>query len=351
MSGVIVAPQVRDLEILGAQVSAWLAKRLPGARDLEVRNLSYPFGAGQSHETILFDASWTADGVRRDEGMVVRIKPTTHTVFPDDLFIEQYKLMSALHEHGWAPVARPFWLEEDASVLGAPFFVMQKLKGRVAVSVPPYAQQGWVADSTPAQRRKLWENGVRQLAGLQKTPVEALGFLKGNGGTLSGLEQEWDKYSRFLEWISRKQRWPVLDAALENLRARWPKNQPAGLVWGDARLGNLMFDDDYEVVAVMDLEQPSLGGALHDLAWWLYFADVFHGASSGRGHLEGMGTREETIALWREVTGISTDDLEWYEDFTAFKVGCISVRSAELKNWPTPDHSGLAKRFNLSVAA
>jgi aminoglycoside phosphotransferase (APT) family kinase protein len=147
--------------------------------------------------------------------------------------------------------------------------------------------------------------------------------------------------------VSQGRDWPVLDAALEALRARWPKNQPAGLVWGDARLGNMMFDNAFGVVAILDWEQPSLGGALNDLAWWTTLSDIMHSTGSGRPHLEGMGTREETIALWREVSGISTDDLEWYEDFTVLKLGCLSIRTADIKKTPMPDHTWLAHRLGI----
>jgi aminoglycoside phosphotransferase (APT) family kinase protein len=207
-----------------------------------------------------------------------------------------------------------------------------------------------VAEATPAQRRKLWENGVRQLAAVQKAPLSAVEFLAGPGG-LRGFEQEWDKYARFVEWVSRERRWPVLDAALVHLRERWPKNRPEGLVWGDARLGNIMFDDNFEVVAVMDWEQPSLGGALQDLAWWLFISDMMHGTGGGRSQpLEGMGTREETIALWSEVCGKSAEDIEWYEDFMALKVACMSLRMFELEGAPPQDLSGLARRLGLRVA-
>ena len=64
--------------------------------------------------------------------------------------------------------------------------------------------------------------------------------------------------------------------------------------------------------------------------------------------LAGMGTREETIALWSEVTGISTADLEWYEDFTALKLSCLSIRLARLKAAPLPDEASLARRLKVS---
>jgi aminoglycoside phosphotransferase (APT) family kinase protein len=355
MSNVIVAPETRELSVLAAQLSVWLKARLPEAEGLSLDNLAYPFGAGQSHETILFDASWSVGGKPYAQGFVVRIKPTRKLVFPTDLFSEQYRLMDAVHKDGRAPVARPCWYEEDVSILGAPFFVMEKVRGRVAVSVPPYAVEGWVAEATPAQRRKLWKNGVRQLAAIQGMPLDGLGFLAGPEGARDGVEQEWERYTRFLAWISHERSWPLLEAAFERLRERWPANQPPGLVWGDARLGNLMVDDDFEIVAVMDWEQPSLGGALHDLGWWLTLSDIMHSTGSGRPHLEGMGTREETIALWGELTGISTADIDWYESFANLKLACLSERMLQLKGIPpsrdaypdTPLNRRLAKRLDI----
>jgi aminoglycoside phosphotransferase (APT) family kinase protein len=219
------------------------------------------------------------------------------------------------------------WLEEDPSVLGAPFFVMEKLKGRVPVSIPPYARSGWLAEATPGQRRRLWEGAVRQLAAIQLVPLSEVQFLAGSDHARDGLAQEWDKYTRFVDWVRDDPRAAILAAGLERLKSLWPANQPEGLVWGDARIGNMMFDDDFNVVAVMDWEQPSLGGALHDLAWFCTLAETMHGRGSQIGaYLEGMGSRAETVALWEEVTGKSSADLEWYEDFTQLKMSCTGVR-------------------------
>lgn len=348
MSGQIVAPETRDLDVLSTQLAAWLAERLDGASDVRVTSLDYPRGAGQSHETILFDASWLAAGARHNQGYVVRIKPTRHLVYPDDLFSEQYRLMRLLHEDGRVRVAQPFWFEEDPSLLGAPFFIMEKKIGRVPVSIPPYRDTGWVAEATPAQRRVMWENGVRQLAAIQSIPLSAVRFLAGRTeGARDGLAQEWDKYNRFIDWMGGETFTPVLRAAMRRLQERWPDNQPPGLVWGDSRLGNMMFDDRFNVVAVMDWEQPSLGGALHDLAWWLVLSDVHHAAGPNRPFLEGMGKREDTIALWQELTGISADDVAWFEDFTHLKMSCLSLTTSKMGRHPAPDPAAMARRLKV----
>ena len=255
MSDEIVAPATRDLDILARQLSSWMQSRLDGASDVQIRNLTYPRGAGQSHETILFDASWSQRGARVERGCVVRIKPTGHQVFPDTLFDEQYRLMDFLHRDGRVRVAEIYWYEGEAALLGAPFFVMEKKIGRVPVSHPPYREVGWVAEATPAQRAKIWENGVRQMAAVQAVPLEPLTFLRGaTEGAREGLAQEWDKYRRFIAWAAGDEVRPVFEAGMDRLEKIWPKNQPPGLVWGDARIGNMMFGDDFEVVAVMDWE-------------------------------------------------------------------------------------------------
>lgn len=346
----LVAPRTRDLETLAGQLSRWLGERMPQAREVSINNLAYPSGAGMSHETILFDANWAEHGRRITQGLVIRVKPVANAVFPDDLFTSQYRIMRLMHERHWVPVAEPLWLEESDAMIGAPFFVMKRVYGRVPVSRPPYAEQGWVFDATPSQRATVWENSVRVLATIHTLPTDDFGFLAGPERARSGLEQEWDKYSRFLEWISARQRWPILDAALLNLRERWPKNQPTGLVWGGAEMVNMMFGDHFEVVAVMDWEQPSLGGPLNDLAWWLYMADMKHGPRSGRAPLSGFGSREDTIALWQDLTGLSAEDIEWYEDFTAFKIRCLSVSMSKIWGVAPPSQTSLAERLKLSIA-
>ena len=349
MSDVIVAPSTRDLEVLAGKMTQWLGTRLPGASDIRLTDFSYPKGAGQSHETILFDARWSENGAERSQGYVVRIKPSSFTVFPDNLFDEQYQVMKVLHEGGYVKVARPLWFEEDASILGAPFFVMEKVKGRVPVSVPPYAKSGWLSEATPAQRRHLWEGAVRQLAAVQRVPLDKLPFLAGPDHAREGLAQEWDKYTRFVDWVKDDPRAEILEASRQRLLSLWPKNQPEGLVWGDARIGNMMFDDNFDVVAVMDWEQPSLGGALQDLGWFCTLSEVMHGRSSVIGApLEGMGTRDETVALWEEVSGKSAADLEWYEDFTQLKMACTGVRMDGMRGTQMSTADSLRVRLKLA---
>ena len=101
----------------------------------------------------------------------------------------------------------------------------------------------------------------------------------------------------------------------------------------------MMIGDDFKVAAVMDWEQPSLGGALHDLGWWLW-TDHNQTAAQGIPPLAGMGDRAETIALWSEVCGKSAADIEWYEAFACFKMECLAIRMMALRDMPLRGEPG-----------
>lgn len=347
MSDTIVAPEVRELGEVAGKLCEWLAGQMEHARGIEVSNLDYPRGAGQSHETILFDLAWDDSGKRQAMGCVLRIKPLGFTIYPDDLFEQQVRVMQVLHELGTVQVAKPIWFERDSEIFGSPFFVMEKKQGRVPVSIPPYGETGWVFEASPAQRRHLWEAGVRQLAAIQSVPLDRFAFLAGPDG-LEGFAQEWEKYRNFVDWVIKDIPSPALEAGLARLGRNFPDNRPAGLVWGDARLGNMMFDDDFNVVAVMDWEQPSLGGALHDLAWFLTISQRMHGEGPDGVGLEGMGSRAETIDLWESLTGKSATDIEWYEEFTQLKMTCLALRMGWLRGERFMDEAAIAKRLKVA---
>jgi aminoglycoside phosphotransferase (APT) family kinase protein len=346
-SPAIVAPNVRDLDALGVTLAHWLGERLAESSDIRVTNLSYPLGAGMSHETILFDASWREDGLEMTQGMVVRIKPTSNTVYPDDLFVQQYQIIQLMHAHGAVRVAKPLWFETDATILGAPFFVMEKVQGRVAVSYPPYSKSGWLVDTAAADRRKLWESAVSQLAAIQLVPVRDALFLALPGGP-DGFDQESDRWRRFIEWVDPNGERQFLRETFERILAMAPANRLEGIVWGDSRIGNMMISPDFQVAAVMDWEQPSLGGALHDLGWWLQ-SDYNQTAGQGIAPLEGMGSREETIALWSQVSGKSAADIEWYEAFACLKMEILAVRMLALREMPASVKNAEAGRRTAAL--
>uniref|UniRef100_UPI00202888D2 phosphotransferase n=1 Tax=Caballeronia sp. ATUFL_F1_KS39 TaxID=2921766 RepID=UPI00202888D2 len=81
-------------------------------------------------------------------------------------------------------------------------------------------------------------------------------------------------YRRYLAWASDGKPQPTVDAGLAWLLANQPQDEPVGLSWGDARVGNMIFSDA-RCVAVLDWEMVALGNPEQDLGWWL-FLDWHH---------------------------------------------------------------------------
>ena len=99
------------------------------------------------------------------------------------------------------------------------------------------------------------------------------------------------------------------------------------LVWGDSRIGNMIFRD-FRCVAVLDWEMVTLGNPIEDLGWWL-FVDRHHSEGLEAPRLPGFPSREQTVARYEERVGRRVENLEYYEIFAGFRFGVIMIRLAQ----------------------
>jgi aminoglycoside phosphotransferase (APT) family kinase protein len=314
----------RDLGQAASVFSSWLAKRMPEARDVIVSDLAWPQGAGMSNETILMHARWTQDGKTTEQGLVARLAPKVVQFFKDADLRRQFDLLKAVHAGGHVKVAEPLWFEEDASLLGQPFYVMRRLEGRVPVSFPGYNVAGFLFDASPRERAILWRSAMEELCRIATTPIDAVQVLAMPDKGATGFDQLFNFWKESCRWAGAD-RAPFLMSAEAWLEKHQPQNPMSGFSWGDARIGNMMFGDDFNLTGVMDWEQASLGGPMHDLGWWLYFDDM-HSWRNGHKRIEGLGTRKETVDLWRELTGFEPRSLVWHEVFAGYKLAAIVAR-------------------------
>jgi aminoglycoside phosphotransferase (APT) family kinase protein len=254
----------------------------------------------------------------------------------------QFDLLKTLGEANLVTVPGVLWFEEDAGLLGQPFFVMERMFGRVPVSMPVYNASGWLHDARPAERRRLWESAVGELARIHRVPTSTVSFLGEPDIALGDLGQLWTDDLATLDWSAGAAPHPVLDDVRHWLETHMPVDTQPGLAWGDARIGNMMFGEDFTVVAVMDWEQASLGGGLTDLGWWLFF-DEFHSTTSGLTRLDGLGSRSETIAIWEEQSGLRARDLLWYEVLAGFR---LSMFPLQMRNRPMGRAQGVSPEDN-----
>ena len=126
------AVPTRDPVETAETLERWLRGRLD-AESVTVSDLKVP-KAGFSNETIVADVAWSDAAGKHDRAVVVRIEPTAHQLFVEPDALRQAQVMSTLAGHVPVP---PIWLtEDDPEVLGAPFFLMERVDGRIPGDVP-----------------------------------------------------------------------------------------------------------------------------------------------------------------------------------------------------------------------
>jgi len=328
-------PAQRDLEQARQAIERWLSDVRPEISEVHVSELSVPEGTGYSNETLLFDASWTESGTVRRTPLVLRVKPDRFRVFMEDDFELQHQVLVELGRLG-VRVPPVHELEEDPEILGAPFFLMTRVPGRAPSDTPGYNAEGWVRELAPTQRRALWLSAMDGLCELHRAGItEDFGFLAKPERGPTGLEQQLRYYEESLEWAAQGRPQPVAEAAWKWLSSHVPDRRPTMLSWGDARIANMLFDGT-ECRALLDWEMVSLGGPEMDLGWWL-FLDRFSAEGMDLQRLDGLGTRQETIDLWQEQTGLVAADLEFYEIFAGLRFAVVMMRLAQMfQQWELP---------------
>jgi aminoglycoside phosphotransferase (APT) family kinase protein len=321
----------RDLVGARAALARWLAAKLPRATELELSELTAPQASGFSNETLLFDLAWREDGRHHAESLVVRIQPTGFAVFPEYDLRVQYESMRLVASAG-IPVPSMRWLEaDDTSVFGAPFYVMSKVAGRAAADRPLYTAEGWLKELAPADQARIWWGGIESMAAIHQLDWRALGFGFVDQPELgvTGLDQQLAYYARYLRWTARGKPQPIAEAAFAWLQKNKPVDEPDSLVWGDARIGNILFEPNgTKVLAVLDWEMVTHGNGEEDLAWAI-FLDRHHSEGIGLPRLPGFPSYAETIARYEELTGRKTRWQKFYSVFAGFRFAVIMSRIAQ----------------------
>ena len=328
-------PPQRDQEQFRKALGAWFGEKL--GHPVEVSEPRGPGANGFSNETHIVDVT----GEGGTSTYVIRVAPTGNTLFPDADFSRQHRVQRALADRTPVPVPVVRWSEDDETVLGAPFFVMDEVVGRVPPDNPPYHMAGWLHDVPAEQRTRIWWGAIDTIAELHSVDWRELGldFLTSD----DPLGEQLDYYTRWLDDLERTEQVPVARKALEWLLAHRPRDEKTVLCWGDARVGNVMYDDDGNRLAVLDWEMVGLGAPAQDVAWAL-FLDRHHSEGCDTARLEGFPSTEETVARYEERSGIRLQDMEFYEVFAAFRFCVIMARVALLfKDWDLlPVEDGMA---------
>jgi aminoglycoside phosphotransferase (APT) family kinase protein len=324
-------PWQRDLEKDAAALVTWLGDKLPNASGLRVSDLREPQSSGFSNDTLLFELEYEEAGPQREE-LVVRIQPTGFQVFPEYDLSVQFRSMQLLAPTT-VPVPRVRWLEEERTdLLGAAFYVMDRVDGRVPTDNPPYHADGWLKnEATPEQRAQIWWGGIDSLAAIHQLDYRKLGFDFLDEPELGddGLQQGLAYYAKYFEWAARGRELPTAQAAYEWLTKNAPSGEADTLLWGDARIGNIIFQArGTQPVAVIDWEMVTHGSPEQDLAWAI-FLDRHHSEGIETPRLEGFPSYEESIARYEELSGHAVQHLHYYQVYAGFRFAVIMTRLAQ----------------------
>lgn len=323
-------PKSRDPELARRDLERWLLPRLPDAETVAVTRFEQPRTSGFSNETILFDVETTRACEARRLELVARVAPTRYVLFPDHDLDAQRRMLEALAPTD-VPVPRVLWHgEAPGSPFGARFFVMERVAGRAADDTPPYTKQGWLFDATPAEQRRVYVEGLRQLVRVAALDWEGLGvgFLVDPALGPPGLAQELAYWEGYLAWALAGRACPPLEETFAWLRAHAPDAGALCLSWGDSRPGNILYRDG-RAAAVLDWEMASLSPRESDLGFWLAYKE-FQSTGYGLPELPGFPDRRETIALYEELAGVAVRDVAWWELFGIFRLGAILVRLRDM---------------------
>ncbi len=356
----------RDVSTLPAVMSQWLSTILPGGAKPEVTVESGVDSTGMSSETIILTSRWEQNGEPIEQKLVARVAPTAEDVqvFPTYRLDHQFDVIRKVGELTDVPVPRVRWLENTGGVLGTPFFVMDHVDGVVPPDVMPYTfGDNWFADAPAERQRELQDATVGVLAKLHSIPdaEKTFAFLSENGKGDTALRRHFNWVRSWYDFaVPDIGRSPLLERTFEWLEAHWPAHTAAGepvLLWGDARVGNVLYRD-FQPVAVLDWEMVTLGPRELDVAWMIYAHMVFQELAS-LATLPGLPEvmREDDVrATYQRLTGVEIGDLHWFYVYSGVMWACVFMRTGARRvhfgETEKPDdveslfyHAGLMKRL------
>jgi len=205
---------------------------------------------GQSNPTFFVDFD--------NRALVLRKQPPGELLPSAHAIDREYRVMSALASTE-VPVPLMVLYHAGRDVVGTPFYLMEKLDGRV------YAQYG-LPGVAPAERRAMYESMAQTMARLHRVDPAQVG-LADFGKPGNYFARQVARWTR--QWQSAKTREnPALERVIEWLPVHIPVGDEAAICHGDFRMGNLMFHPiEPRVIAVLDWELATLGHPLADVAF------------------------------------------------------------------------------------
>ncbi|MEN3746962.1 phosphotransferase family protein [Sphingomonas sp. HF-S3] len=291
-----------------AQLEAWLAANVAGfAGPITVTK----FAGGQSNPTYRIDAGSGAYVLRRKP--FGPILPSAHAVD------REHRLIEALHPTGF-PVARPYGLCEDDTVIGSAFYIMEMVEGRTL-------WDGSLPDMAPGERTATYDAITDTLAALHRIDPDAVG-LGDYGKPGNYFERQVGRWSKQYK-ASQTDDLPEMEKLIAFLPRTVPEQTRTSIVHGDFRIDNMIFAPaEPSVLAVLDWELSTLGDPLADFSYflmsWVTEPESRSGVMGLTGPDTGIPTLEQVVDRYCAATGRDgVPDLDWYFSYNLFRLAGI----------------------------
>jgi aminoglycoside phosphotransferase (APT) family kinase protein len=296
-----------------ARLKAFLDETFGASERFEIERVS----GGQSNPTY-----FVTHGAGR---MVLRKKPAGPILPGAHAVDREYRVLTALFPAG-VPVARPILYHEDAELLGTPFYLMERVEGRVFSDCA-------LPGLEPAERRDIWMGLADALAQMHSVIPENVG-LGDFGKPGNYFERQIGRWTR--QWrASDSAPIPELDRLAEWLPANLPEDDGmVRLAHGDFRMGNMLFHgSEPRVVAILDWELSTLGHPLADLGFcvmpWHSTPDEYGGILGLDRKALGIPEEEEFVARYMTGAPGTAPLLPFHKVFAMFRFAVIFVGIAD----------------------
>jgi aminoglycoside phosphotransferase (APT) family kinase protein len=321
-----------DPQVAAESIAGWWQRRNPGHTHVTVTDFHSPQSSGMSSETLLFTLTAEVDGRSTATKLAARVMIPGSEVFPVYSLDAEAVAMRAVRGSTAAPAPRVLAVEDNPSVVGGPFLLMEQLAGQTLSDDPPFTAAGWFCDLTAGERCTLFDNGVAALAQVHQADTDGFPAVLGHPERASGTAtaQHIAHWSAFYDYSREGKHNPVIESAFAWLDEHAPDEESGlGLIWGDARLGNMMFDSEQRVTAVLDWELVGLGPAEIDLGWFT-FINRMYTDGIGLDAPSGMPGIEATLNRYSGLVGRDPVNVPYYEVLAGTRLAVVMMRLAHM---------------------
>jgi aminoglycoside phosphotransferase (APT) family kinase protein len=309
------ARRVREGEALDAErLRAYLARALPELTGpLEIEQ----FPSGHSNLTYLVRVG--------ERELVLRRPPFGTRVKTAHDMGREYRILSGLHE-SYPQAPRPLAHCEDPAVLGAPFYLMERVRGVILRGRKP--PPGMIV--TRQLMRELSTALIDTLARLHAVDLASTGLA--NEGRPEGyVERQVTGWTRRY-YAAKTDEVTEVEQVAAWLGQHHPPESGASIIHGDFKYDNLVLDprDPGRIVAILDWEMATVGDPLMDLGTTLgYWIDPTDAPEHrflplGPTLLEGNLTRPQLVERYAETSGRELPEMLFYYVYGLFKVVVIA---------------------------